>query len=264
MYTKRFFTLGSEIPRPKEITFLTVLLFFIYWIFIQNLLLPVLLYFLTPLISHYASLQGTRLTLLSVNQWGYTLLLIAGFLILHFRLKQQLRQNILLRHKSFIRLFRDIGFSFLVLIIALPTVSFIDGSFEYILSKVVQTSVPNQIAIQYLLAAREQIFSYITMIVTAVIFAPIIEEYLFRGLLQTYLRTIFGPKGSILLSSLVFSLFHFSLYQGIGNIPLLISLFIFALYLGFCYEKRESLLSPIVLHMAFNATTVIRIHFFEG
>lgn len=277
LFSKGFYSLGAEIARPQELRFFTLFLFFLYWIFIQNLLIPLFLYGITPFISKYATLQGTRLWLITLSQWSYALLILLGFILLHFHLSKDLRQKILLRYgykntyrdtkgKEWIytRIFYDIGFALLILLIALPTVSFLDGFSEYILTKIVELPIPNQVAVQYLIDSKDHLFAYSTMIIVAIVFAPFIEEYLFRGLLQTYIRGYFGPKGSILLSSLIFSLFHFSLSQSIGNIPLLISLFIFALYLGFCYEKRESLVASIALHMSFNATSVIRMHFFEG
>ncbi|MBI3211827.1 MAG: CPBP family intramembrane metalloprotease [Simkania negevensis] len=55
------------------------------------------------------------------------------------------------------------------------------------------------------------------------------------------------------------TLFHLSSSQGVGNI----SLFIFALYLGFLYEKQCSLFASIALHMTFNSISVIRILFYN-
>jgi|GEM_PF-2684139 len=216
------------------------------------------------MISKIATIRGTRLALLTASQWCYAAAGVLGFLLMHFRFSPETRKNILLRHGVVNRIPYDIGFGLLILLIALPTVSFLDGAFEYVLSTLLVLELPNQVAVQYLLDSRSELFSYYTMIFVAIVIAPLIEEYLFRGLFQTYMRSFLGPRGGILITSLLFSLFHFSMHQKIANFPLLVSLFIFALYLGFCYEKRESLVSPVALHMAFNATSVLRMHFFEG
>ena len=97
---------------------------------------------------------------------------------------------------------------------------------------------------------------------TILIAAPIIEEFLFRGCLMTYLKRYMPPKGAITLSALCFSLFHFAPSQGFGNISLVASLFVLALFLGFIYERQASLFASIGLHMTFNAVSTFRILFF--
>jgi membrane protease YdiL (CAAX protease family) len=64
---------------------------------------------------------------------------------------------------------------------------------------------------------------------------------------------------AIVFSSICFSAFHFSFSQGIGNISLLFSLFVFALFLGFIYERQGSLFASISLHMTLNIVSVARI-----
>ena len=96
---------------------------------------------------------------------------------------------------------------------------------------------------------------------TIVIAAPCIEEFLFRGCLQSFLKQYMSTKGAILFSSLCFSLFHFSLSQGLGNISLCASLFVFALFLGFIYETG-SLFASVGLHMTFNIVSAGRVLFF--
>jgi membrane protease YdiL (CAAX protease family) len=70
------------------------------------------------------------------------------------------------------------------------------------------------------------------------------------------------PKKAIIFSALCFSLFHLAPSQGIGNISLVASLFLFALFLGFIYERQASLFASIGLHMTFNAVSTVRILFF--
>jgi membrane protease YdiL (CAAX protease family) len=68
-----------------------------------------------------------------------------------------------------------------------------------------------------------------------------------------------GTKAAILLTSLAFALFHYSGSQEIGNVSLIASLFTFALFLGFIYEKQSSLFASIGLHMTFNLASALRI-----
>jgi membrane protease YdiL (CAAX protease family) len=70
------------------------------------------------------------------------------------------------------------------------------------------------------------------------------------------------PRNAILLSALCFALFHFAPSQGIGNISLVGSLFLFALFLGFIYERQASLFASVGLHMTFNTVSTFRILFY--
>lgn len=96
-------------------------------------------------------------------------------------------------------------------------------------------------------------WTFITLVVTVV---PVIEEILFRGFFQNYLVTIFGSKTGIVISSLLFSGFHFATQQGYTNIELLTGLFLLSYGIGCTYLKEQSLLAPIGMHAGFNAVSV--------
>jgi membrane protease YdiL (CAAX protease family) len=96
-------------------------------------------------------------------------------------------------------------------------------------------------------------------LINIVLIAPALEELVFRGGIQKTLRRTFSPRISIVITSIIFALVHFSTEQGLGNIALLISIFILSCYLGFIYEKRQTLVAPFIVHMLFNLDGVIRI-----
>ena len=77
---------------------------------------------------------------------------------------------------------------------------------------------------------------------TAVIFAPIFEEFLFRGFVYSSLRRRFGVKRGILFSSFLFALLHRSLYG-------FLAIFILGVVLAHLYEKTGSLIPSISLHI---------------
>ena len=84
-----------------------------------------------------------------------------------------------------------------------------------------------------------------TMIVLAVIMAPISEEIVFRGIIQKGLiNKGMNPATAIIISSVVFGLVHGNPWQFVGAVLL-------GCVLGFVYHKTKSLLLPILLH-AFN------------
>jgi uncharacterized protein len=85
---------------------------------------------------------------------------------------------------------------------------------------------------------------------------PIIEEVLFRGFLLNWMKKMVGLPKAIILSALTFALFHFSFSQGWDNITLLTSLFLLGCFLGFVYERQQSLWASIGLHGMFNAISI--------
>jgi hypothetical protein len=87
---------------------------------------------------------------------------------------------------------------------------------------------------------------------------PIVEEFLFRGLLQPWFKKkLNSPTLGIIFASIIFSVFHFSSSQDISNIQFLSSIFLLSCFLGFLYEREKSLWASIGLHSIFNAVSVI-------
>jgi len=84
---------------------------------------------------------------------------------------------------------------------------------------------------------------------SAVLLAPIVEEFLFRGLLQMSLRRYVGPWGAVFLGGVLFAAIH-------QPWPIAVALLPLAWILGYLYQRRQSLLAPILLHMLFNALTL--------
>ena len=80
-------------------------------------------------------------------------------------------------------------------------------------------------------------------VLTTIIIAPIIEEFIFRGFLLSQLKNTIGNWGAISLSSLAWTLLHFQ-YE----VKILFILFIFGLLLGFLRWKYNSLFLVMVLH----------------
>lgn len=89
--------------------------------------------------------------------------------------------------------------------------------------------------------------------------APISEELLFRGILQTGLQRLLRAKWGTLrhrwlavaITATVFGLMHSTTPQ---HVPALI---VFGLMLGFLYERTGSLMLPILIHMMFNAKSLL-------
>jgi len=81
---------------------------------------------------------------------------------------------------------------------------------------------------------------------------PVSEELMFRGIIYTKLKESIGAAWSIIISSIIFSLFH-------GNINVAIYVVVFVSSVVYCigYEKGKSLLVPIGMHCIANISRIL-------
>lgn len=116
--------------------------------------------------------------------------------------------------------------------------------------------VPDPIGHQLLRAMHESPDPGIILAfaVSAVVLAPIIEEIIFRGLLQTGLRHCTGVNHRwlvIAIASVLFTAIH------LGVEPIAIpGLFVLSLGLGYVYERTGSIWTSMLVHAAFNALNI--------
>ena len=104
-----------------------------------------------------------------------------------------------------------------------------------------------------LIAEYPQLPLRIVIVIVAVIVAPLLEELLFRGLVQTTIRSFLelrnGPWLAIAISSGLFAAMH----ANPGHWP---ALFVLSVCLGYAYEKSGSLFRPIFIHSFFNTASI--------
>lgn len=94
-----------------------------------------------------------------------------------------------------------------------------------------------------------------TLILLAVIMAPVFEEIVFRGIIMKGLiNKGLKPKTAILISAVVFGLVHGNPWQFVGAVLL-------GSVLGLVYYKTKSLLLPILLHAFNNLVSAILIFY---
>ncbi|MDR0248434.1 MAG: CPBP family intramembrane metalloprotease [Oscillospiraceae bacterium] len=89
----------------------------------------------------------------------------------------------------------------------------------------------------------------------SVLFAPIIEEIVYRGFVQGRARRLLGPRHAIFISAAVFGAAHLSF----SAVTLVQAAYAAALgiLLGWVYERRRNIIVPIAMHMAFNASNYL-------
>jgi membrane protease YdiL (CAAX protease family) len=90
----------------------------------------------------------------------------------------------------------------------------------------------------------------VLIVILAVVVAPLVEEMLFRGFIQTVFRSYLGrPWLAIFLTAVLFASVHINRTHW----P---ALFALAVGLGYSYEKSGSLFRPIFMHALFNGIVI--------
>lgn len=91
------------------------------------------------------------------------------------------------------------------------------------------------------------------------IFAPVLEELVFRGyLFAAWRQTRLGLSGTLIVTSAFFTALHIGQY----GFLLLAILFVFSIILGLARERTGSLWVPIILHSVNNIISGITIIYF--
>jgi membrane protease YdiL (CAAX protease family) len=114
--------------------------------------------------------------------------------------------------------------------------------------------VPYRHPIIDFLSEHRDPLSLAMVFVSAVVVAPIAEEFFFRGVLQGWLQKRLpelGGLGAIAIASLAFGLAHVG--QGLAWIPLVF----FGMAVGYLAKQTGSIVPGIIVHSLFNAVSVV-------
>jgi hypothetical protein len=84
---------------------------------------------------------------------------------------------------------------------------------------------------------QKGVFSFIAIVITA----PVIEEFIFRGIILDGLLKKYSPTKSILISSILFGIVHLNPWQ-------FISALILGLFSGWVYYRTKKLTLSILIH----------------
>ena len=82
----------------------------------------------------------------------------------------------------------------------------------------------------------------------AVVAAPLLEELLYRVVLQTWLEKRIPPRVALVIVAVVFAAVH--------RLPDAIPLLPLALVLGYFYQQRRSFMTIVLIHVLFNGTNL--------
>lgn len=91
------------------------------------------------------------------------------------------------------------------------------------------------------------------LLMVGVVAAPVVEEFIFRGLILRYLRTKTGKPVAVIGSAAVFGALHF--------IPsLLVALFVVGLVLALVAERYDSIYPTVTLHAVHNGLIIVLLY----
>ena len=96
--------------------------------------------------------------------------------------------------------------------------------------------------------------STVLVFVAVVVFAPLVEELLYRGMLLSWLRRVMPAWGAVAISALVFAGVHLLDPNAWLVVP---GLFLIGLALGYVALRTGSLGLPIMLHAGVNLTAML-------
>lgn len=251
---KGYFKIEEREKQPFISGLLVAIVFGIY--ISTSFLFPSLL--VSLLHNHIAN----SVALISIINSLVLLTILFLLLLCCINLKREILRSIFKRQKTTI--ISDIVIGIIFLLIAFPSTLFcsqILDMFSFLLFKV--TEIPDQFAVEFLKKTVGFPLFFSMALISMVLLAPAIEELLFRGFLQNWIKTFVNKKFAIAIVAALFALFHFTPAQGIGNITIIGSLFVFSIFLGLVYERQKSLISAITLHASFNLINIINVLIFK-
>jgi len=221
--------------------------------------------FITPLVLKILNITTqthSSISFVSISNI-LSFLLVALFLGIYYLKNFKIfRSNIPIWNGNF---YKNLKVAFVGWLVVTPLVLFFSQFSDLIVSKNFQIEkMPDQLAVSYVKMSLDSPIYFFLAFFTIVFLAPIVEETLFRGFLQTWLKKHLGPILSIIATSLLFVAFHFSTSQKVGNVVILSALFPLAFFLSFIYEKQKTLICPILLHAIFNLSSILSLALISG
>lgn len=258
---KGFFRLPHEATPPINISGITVIVFFALYTASFFLLVPLFLK-LFSYVFHHAEypIDKREVLILSLTQFS-SVLSAAGMMIAFgwmqpHALMASIWKNPLKAKRPW---YSDFGYGIFSWLISFPLVVLIGTIGDIAIAYFFQAYEYEQVAVRFIKKVAPYPEYLYLILSTVIIAAPLIEEFLFRGCLQNWLKRRFGFKIALPIAAIIFATFHMSASQGAGNLPLFASLCVLGMFLGFLYERQGSLFAPIGLHIAFNTLSAFRL-----
>jgi uncharacterized protein len=262
-WKKGFFTLPAKEPIGNDILLGKIALqAFALFLTIQILFVPFVYAFWVFLNSgHWGDFSSVKLTPETEALGNLVVISTTAFALMafFFSLSKKARDAIwgsspeIRRGKNL----RDFAMGSLTWWLAYPWVLMIGQIVAIGIAFFYSGPLPDQLPVKHLksLAPYPMLLGLMFIVVTTIV--PFLEELLFRGFLQSWLKAVMNRTVAIFLTAVIFAAFHFSSSQGVENIEFVLSLFCFSCFLGFIKERQQSLWASIGLHATFNFVSVL-------
>lgn len=102
----------------------------------------------------------------------------------------------------------------------------------------------------YQMVQLDSIWETIFIIFTVVLLTALVEEMLFRGIVQKTIQVFREPAIAVVLSSVIFAIFHINIWSAI-------QLTLLGIILGYVTWKSDSIIPAIVIHGLTNLCSLI-------
>ena len=124
----------------------------------------------------------------------------------------------------------------------------------FLISFIIQYVLPEYKQQEIVLNFKSTLIEDKGILLHVLIFAPIVEEVIFRGYIYRILKSKLPIIFSMIISSTLFALIHY-------NVLSYILLFVLSIFLTYIYERNGSIICPIIIHSLFNLMMTILIIF---
>ncbi|MBN2589895.1 MAG: CPBP family intramembrane metalloprotease [Sedimentisphaerales bacterium] len=151
---------------------------------------------------------------------------------------------------------KDFAFALIYLIAILPLMNLLLGAIVFLNELIFSPDyqIPTHQELQTL-AENSNITIRFAIAVGTIVVVPFFEEMLFRGLLQTMIRSnLYFYKYAAWIAILMTSVFFAITHANPSHWPVL---FVLSMAIGYSYEKSGSLFRPVFMHMLFNGSAII-------
>jgi membrane protease YdiL (CAAX protease family) len=260
---KRFFVLPPP-PSYKEAfpSGKQVLLAFCSYFFLTFIFFPLLFLGVSFVVTgKFSGITSFPFIWQNALQQGALVVICLWFIAYIFLIKKEARELILWGGKriSFQEQKKSVGIGLIAFVVSYPLMMITSILFKALSYALFKKSGVQQVAVEQLKLTLDHPLLFTSMVFIVICVVPFVEELLFRGFLQSWLKRYMRRSWAITITSLIFSVVHFSPSQGVGNIELIAALFVLACFLGFIYERQKNLIAPIVMHAAFNGFSALMI-----
>ena len=259
-WQKDFFHLPQATPAPKlssKAFFGCLFVFLIVLAFIAPLISTLWLsieagHFVNPSKIELSTFSQIILNILAI-------IVTAISMIVYYSLCSPQTRHAVWRTSPHQKTGHDIIMGIVTWLICFPLVIIVSQVIEILGEWLFHFTRQDQLAVYFLKLTREFPLLFALMAFLIAFVVPMVEELIFRGFIQTWLLGWFHRTGAIIFTSIIFAFCHYSASQGLDNIELLTSLFVFSCFLGFIYERQQSLWASIALHSTFNIVSIFAI-----